>query len=404
MNGMGTPRLLATRAAVVAGCGLVLCLISFVFDAAPLFVPAIGLLGLGVGTPLWVWLAAKGASTRRHLPAERVVEDEPVEATIEVRRGWLGLPGAQVVDPFTGTRFDLAGELSPVRGDKTTNVRVSSRFARRGLHRLPAPALTVRDPLELSRADAVSEAGNQQVLVLPRTEPVRWLGPGQNRRLRLPDGHAGSEAMAAVDLDGLRPYRPGTPASRIHWPAVARGAGLIERRLQADGDARPLVVLDARTSAGVGGDADELVDAAVRAAASLVLEFARGGGCGLLLPGEQRATTIDRELITWPAAYARLAMVQGGPTSRPPVLGSMMGRSGAMIYVAASPVERLGAHLGAPGGAPTVLVVPEADLVSGAPRGVRNSGGATLSVSKCQGFPLGAGRRYARTRPEDLVA
>ena len=102
---------------------------------------------------------------------------------------------------------------------------------------------------------------------------MRWLGSGHSRRLRLPDGRAGSEALAAVDLDGLRPYRPGTPASRIHWPAVARGAGLIERRLQADGDARPLVVLDARTPASAGRAGVDLLDAAVRAAASLVLEF-----------------------------------------------------------------------------------------------------------------------------------
>ncbi|MGH2892900.1 MAG: DUF58 domain-containing protein, partial [Solirubrobacteraceae bacterium] len=236
------------------------------------------------------------------------------------------------------------------------------------------------------------------------TEPVRWLGHGHSRRLRLPDGHAGSEALAAVDLDGLRPYRKGTPASRIHWPAVARGAGLIERRLQADGDARPLVVLDARTTAGAGRAGVELVDAAVRAAASLVLEFSGAGGCGLLLPGEQRPTMIDRELIAWPAAYARLALVEGGSGSRPPVLGAMSMRGGAMIYVAASPVERLGAILSAPGGGPTVLVVPEADLVGGQPRGVRNGARPTLTVSACRGFVLGAGRRYERTRPQDMVA
>jgi uncharacterized protein (DUF58 family) len=404
MQTMGTPRLLAKRAAVVAACGVVLCLVSLIFDAAPLFVPAVGLIALGVGTPAWVWLAAKGAGTQRHLPAERVIEDEPVEATIEVRRGRLGLPGAEVVDPFTGARFELAGELSPVKGDRTTSVRVTSRFTRRGLHRLPAPALTVRDPLELTRAHAVSRVGSQQVLVLPRTEPVRWLGSGHSRRLRLPDGQAGSEALAAVDLDGLRPYRPGTPASRIHWPAVARGAGLIERRLQADGDARPLVVLDARTPSSAGPAAVELLDAAVRAAASLVLEFSGAGGCGLLLPGEQRSTMIDRELIAWPAAYARLALVEGGSGSRAPVLGAMSRRGGAMIYVAASPAERLGAILGTPGGGPTVLVVPEADLVGGHPRGVRTAARPTLTVSGCQGFLLGAGARHARTRPEDMVA
>ena len=75
-----------------------------------------------------------------------------------------------------------------------------------------------------------------------------------------------------------------------------------------------------------------------------------------------------------------------------------------MVYVAAAPVDRLSGVLGAPGGGPTVLVVPEADLVGGHPRGIRNAVRPLLSVSGCQGFLLGAGRRYERTRPEDLVA
>src|SRR6201995_669139 len=166
---MATPRLLAARAAVVTACGIALGLVSFVFDAAPLFVPAVGMIALGGGTPAWVWLAPRGAAPERPLPAERVIEDEPVEAEIEVRRGPLGLPGAEVVAPFTGSRFELSGELSPMRGDRTTSVRGLSRFARRGLHRLPPPALTVRDPLDLARADAVSPARSQQGLVLPRT-------------------------------------------------------------------------------------------------------------------------------------------------------------------------------------------------------------------------------------------
>jgi hypothetical protein len=75
-----------------------------------------------------------------------------------------------------------------------------------------------------------------------------------------------------------------------------------------------------------------------------------------------------------------------------------------MIYVAASPVERLGTILAAPGGGPTVLVVPEQDLVGGHPRGLRNAARPTLTVSGCQGFLLGAGRRHERTRPQDMVA
>jgi uncharacterized protein (DUF58 family) len=396
---MQPPRLFARRAGAVAIAGVGLTVISFLFDAAPLFVPAVALVLIGVAASAWVWVSASGAQVHRHLHAERIVEDQPLAATIEVRRGRLGLPGAEVVDPFTGSRLELGGPLSPFRGGRVANVRVVTRFPRRGLQTLAPPSLLVRDPLELARVETVSAAPPQQLLVLPRTEPVRWLTSGRGRRLEIADGRSSAEAFAAVDVDGLRPYRPGTPASRIHWPAVARGAGLIERRLQADGDTRPLVVLDAR-----GDGAPELLDAAVRAAASLTLAFARSGGCGLLLPGEQRATSIDRELITWPAAYARLALVHGGPGSRAPAVSPHGGRLVPMVYVAAHAPEQLAALSSDPGHGLVVLVVPTESLADGRPAGVRGSMRATLDVSGCRGFLIGARREPDRVRAKQAGA
>ena len=247
-GGAGGFRINARRAIGVALSGLALILVAFVFDASPLFVPGVALAAIGVLSPAWVWTCARGADAQRVLSAERVVEEQPLEASIEVRRGRLGLPGAEVIDPFTGSRLDLAGPLSTLRGDRRASVRVVTHFSRRGMQTLAPPSLVVSDPLELARVQTESGAPPQKLLVLPRTEPVRWLTAAGGRRFDQPDGHASSEAQAAVDMDGLRPYRPGTPASRIHWPAVARGAGLIERRLQADGDSRPLIVLDARTA------------------------------------------------------------------------------------------------------------------------------------------------------------
>jgi hypothetical protein len=175
---------------------------------------------------------------------------------------------------------------------------------------------------------------------------------------------------------------------------VARGAGLIERRLQADGDTRPLIVLDAR-----GAGPADLLDAAVRAAASLALELARSGGCGLLLPGEQRATAIDRELITWPAAYARLAVVEGGSTAPAPALSSYGARLGPVIYVGAEPPRRLPPSLTATGRGLTVLVVPVQGLINGRPRGLRGGMLPTLEVAGCRGFQLGVRREVERRRP-----
>jgi uncharacterized protein (DUF58 family) len=396
--------MLARRAIAVALSGCVLVLVAFVFDAAPLFVPGVALVLIGLVAPAWVWTCARGSDAQRRLSAERVVEQEPLEASIDVRRGRLGGWGRfEVIDPFTGSCLDLAGPLSPLRGDRRASVRVVTHFSRRGMQTLAPPSLVVSDPLELARVETESGAPAQKLLVLPRTEAVRWLSSDGARRFDQPDGAASSEAQAAVDMDGLRPYRVGTPASRIHWPAVARGAGLIERRLQADGDSRPLVVLDARTA-----DSDApltLLDAAVRAAASLALDLARRGGCGLLLPGEERATAIDRELLRWPAAHARLAMVAWDPPtqSRAPNLGPAAGRLGATIYVAAAPTPRLAAVLTAPGRGLSMLVVPLAQLSDGRPRGMRGRMLATIDVSGCRGFRLGASREHQRAEPEASV-
>lgn len=399
MDGMGGPGISARRALAVAACGGLLWLVALIFDAAPLLVPAVALTALGLLAPVWVWTAARGAGGRRHLTTERVVEGQPFRATIDVRRGWLALARVQVLDPFTGSRFDVA-EVKTLqdgsRHGRHVSVRVSGRVTRRGLHRLPPPSLIISDALELATVRRPAAGGERELLVLPATERVRWTTGAHGRRLRRPDGEDGADALAAVDLDGLRPYRPGTPASRIHWPAVARGRGLLERRLRADGDSRPLVVLDLRVPAPTVPATT--VDAAVRAAASLAVELARGGGCGLLLPGEHRPTMIDRELAAWPAAHARLALAQGTVGGRGPGLGT--GRAGAMIYVAAASGERLGAQLAVAGGR-TILVVPEDSLVDGRPRGVRGPTLAALSVSGCRGFMLGAGREAVPAGPPD---
>jgi uncharacterized protein (DUF58 family) len=124
--------------------------------------------------------------------------------------------------------------------------------------------------------------------------------------------------------------------------------------LRADGDTRPLVVLDARGSGPV-----EHLDAAVRAAASLTLELARLGGCRVLLPGDRRAIAIEPDLVSWPRAHVRLALVQGGRRVPPPVLEAGA-RLGAVFYVVARPVEQLPPVLTASTRGPRVLVLPRA--------------------------------------------
>ena len=367
------------RAAAVVVAGLALILVALLFDAAPLFVPGVAIILLGVVAPVWVFMAARGATIERTLDSERVIEDEPIEATIEVKRGPWGLPGAAVLDPLAGEPVSIRSPMSIVSGSSSASVRIVASFPRRGIRRIEPPTLVVSDALELARAVRESPSPAQELLVLPRTERVKWV-PGAGEKWRRATGAAPLEPFGATEVDGLRPYRQGTPASRIHWPALARGAGLLERRLRADAETRPLVVVDARCDGP-----PEHLDAAVRAAASLVLELGTRTGCGLLLPGEFRPLEVEQDLIAWPVAHARLALVEGGPGTRAPGLAPGA-RSAQVLYVAATPHARLPAGLAGAGVRAAILVLPKALATQ-----PRNE--ASFEVAGCLGFVVGAGRR-----------
>ena len=100
---------------------------------------------------------------------------------------------------------------------------------------------------------------------------------------------------------------------------------MLERRLVAELDSAPLIVLDASSPAD-----EESLDKAVRAAGSLSLWLARKGGCALLLPGERRPIEIGHDLGAWPGVHVRLAVVAPGA---PPAAAALGPRAGAVLWV-----------------------------------------------------------------------
>ncbi len=332
------------RAAGVALAGAALLLAALTFDSATLFVPAVALLFLPVLVMAWVWLAWRGASVERVLEAERVVEDDPVEARVKLR-GLIGLPGAELHDPLSSGSVGISAAL----WTRQIELRILARFPTRGRVPLPPPQLRLGDQLGLVQMIRSGPDSHQELLVLPRTEKIAWRRAGARAGLRTHGETHSPEPAGATEPDGLRNYQPGTPASRIHWAALARGAGLLERRLLADGESSPLVVLDSRCPTP-----GPLLDAAVRAAASLTLELARREGCELLLPGQRRPMHVGRDLGAWPAAHALLALVEGGPHTPPPALPERS-RTGSVFYVAVRPMSRAPAATGRAG---FTLVLP----------------------------------------------
>src|SRR4051812_28813771 len=242
-----------------AALGVLLLVVAGTFDAEPLYVTGAALALLGAGAAGGIGIGAWGAGAKREISARGVLEGQPLEVRIQGASGRLPLPPGWIDEPLLP---------EPVRfraGRRSTRVRVEVTFGRRGRRRLAPPALVLRDPFGLAQRVVTGETGDE-VLVLPRVYPVRATAGGGDAT----PAHARAALIAAAEteLDGLREHRVGSPASRIHWPSLARGHGLMERKLISEADSRPLVVLDPRAPAS-----QDALDAAVRAAASLCVHF-----------------------------------------------------------------------------------------------------------------------------------
>jgi uncharacterized protein (DUF58 family) len=362
-----------SRAAGTAALGVALCLTAATFDSPSLYVAGVALAALGAGSAAWVWLAARGAGIARSRGPATVMEEEPYPLRIAVRSGLLPPPGGALLEPLLGWPVPIGGRWS-------RRIRINVRFSRRGRRRLEPATLVIRDPLRLASRELVGTGGDE-LLVLPRIEPVRASGGGAGRGPGLSgtgDRGAGARRLdgsaAELEIDGLRPYRQGAPASRIHWPTVARTGEVLERRLVADLDSAPLVVLDATRPSS-----EEALDQAVRAAGSLCLHLARAGGCAIVLPGERRAVEVAPDLRAWAHVHARLAVVEAGapvgaPARRP--------RAGALFWVTAAAARDLPRALERVAAGGWYLVTP-APLPGVA---------AAFSVAGCTGQRLGRPR------------
>ena len=140
---------------------------------------------------------------------------------------------------------------------------------------------------------------------------------------------------------------------------------MIERRLVAELDSAPAVVLDPPQP-----DSEEALDMAVRAAASLCVHLGQRGGCAMLLPGERRPIEIGPDLAAWAGVHVRLALVE--PRARPRPASTLGPRGGAVIWVTGARRCRRAACARAHAGRGAHLVSPA--VVPGCPCAVRGGG------------------------------
>jgi uncharacterized protein (DUF58 family) len=271
------------RAAGLLAGAVALAVISGALASPALFALAVGLVVVVVAAGASGALAARRVVVTRSILQREAREDQPVRVDFQVRGlGRLPLP------VHLESQVDAGGWVPLGERGGTLELLVGCR----GAWRLGPSRLRLRDALGIFERTLL--AGQpEQLLILPTPD----LTVGISRQW--------DAGVGDLDLDGLQSYTPGTPIGRIHWPALARGAGLQQRRLAAAPAGLPLVVVDT-----TGASDPRAVDWAARVAAGVIVRLARGGGCRVLLPGDRTVTTVTDTAATWRAVHRRLALLE----------------------------------------------------------------------------------------------
>jgi uncharacterized protein (DUF58 family) len=270
------------RSGALATAPALLMLAGAALGSLALFGLGLALIVLYVGIAVALALAERRLTVVRTIERGDVQEGQPLTVRFEIG-GLRALP----------VRVEVLGQGGRWHGLEDGAGDVGFAIDRPGAHVLGPSPLLLRDDLGLfSRLTLGGRP--ESVLVLP--EPA-----APPARLRA----AGAPVAADPEPDGLRPYTPGTPMSRVHWPSAARGGELHERHFTTGRDQLPLVVVD---TAGAAGPA---LDWVARTAAGLILALTRTGGCRVLLPGDRVPTTLD-DIGAWPAMHRRLAALEPG--------------------------------------------------------------------------------------------
>jgi uncharacterized protein (DUF58 family) len=267
----------------VLGAAIAIAALSAVSASSALFAVAVGMVFLAAAGWAAVVLGTGCVRAERTIGPSEVLEGAPIGVRVAIAGvTWL---------PVTVEVEDHQGGWLPVASGRAS---LELRVGRPGSYRLAPSRLRVRDTAGMF----------ERRLTAGRAEPL----------LILPAPMASSACVPAPrglpdDLEphGLRPYVAGAPLTRVHWPSLARGAGLHVRHLAAPPAELPLVVVDT---------ADAPTDAALhwvaRAAAGHVLRLAGDGGCSVLLPGDSSATIVSGPDDAWRTLHRRLATLGSG--------------------------------------------------------------------------------------------
>lgn len=231
----------------------------------------IGLLGaLAVG--LWVvevvgalW-GPRGVTVTRRLPPELWANTPAVlRYTVHNAHRWMPLFAVELQEPGQG-----AAEVGAIPAGRSAAALLDVTFPERGPVALATVDVCLTHPFGWLSV-RVRHSLPAEVTVYPRP------AGGHTAPLDGGDGEqAESRALGDGDFGGLRPYQPGDPPRRIHWPTTARlGVPMVALRA-AQGHPRRIITVD--------GASERFEREIARACGEVVRAFRDGAEVGLILP------------------------------------------------------------------------------------------------------------------------
>ncbi len=240
---------------------------------------------------------------------DRVIESFEIENASPFPLLWAEIRDHSDVPGYTASRVEAVDG----RGHKRWETQGTCE--RRGVFHLGPWEAVTGDPFGIFRVHWTFPV-ERTVLVYPR---IVRLPP-----ITLPRGHMHGQArewraslVEDVAAAGVRPYLPGDPLRRIHWPTSARRGNLFSRLfdMEPSGDLWLVLDLDAEVQAGEGTQSTE--EYAVVLAASLAAKMlAQGRAVGLACSGEH-ATLVPPRAGTghlW-ELLGHLARARSAPTT-----------------------------------------------------------------------------------------
>ncbi len=252
---------------VMSGAAAVCVVVGIAFDY-----PEMTAIGLSAATLVFAavgWVVASGSVTaKREVYPLRVTEGAPVTCELTVsNRSRMSTSELEVTEIVAKERKRyLVDTLAGRAAAQVCEYPLTT--ARRGVYRLPPPAVEIVDPARLVRR-RFTTSGATVFYVHPRYDDIPAFEAGDRRDA---DGLAFRPSVGGIAFYSLRDYLAGDDPRLIHWPSTARTGTLKVRQNGLPDTPGYLIVL--HTSAVYR---EESFEDAVRVVASLTVAAKRTG-------------------------------------------------------------------------------------------------------------------------------